>query len=139
MPRHHPAALIVLGLAAFASPTIVHACCPSGGNTSPKAASGLGEEYPVAADLAADPNWGVYQFQRDGIDYVQVNDSTGTVRAVVGKIADTAWVLPLGTDVDRVSTTPTAGGTVVYSGEGIEVRRYPTVTGDAWSIVPIGR
>lgn len=139
MSRPHPAALILLSVAAFAAPSMALACCPSGGNTAPKAASGLGDEYPAAADVSPDPNWAVYKFQRDGIEYVQVNDATGAVRAAVGRIEDTLWVLPIGTDADRVNATTDTGGTVVYSGEGIEVRRTQTAAGDAWSIAPNDR
>lgn len=137
--HRHSAALILLSAAALSAPGIAAACCPSGGNTAPKAASGLGEEYPDAADLSADPAWGVYQFERDGVTYLQVNDAAGNVRAAVGRIGETVWVLPVGTDADRVQTAPAAGGSVIFSGEGIEVRRTQTAAGDAWSIAPTDR
>lgn len=139
MFRNHPAALAVLAVAAFLAPSLALACCPSGGNTGPKAASGLGEEYPASADVASDPNWAVYNFERDGIQYLQVNDASGAVRAAVGRIDGLVWVLPLGSDADRVNASTAATGTLIYSGEGIEVRRAQTAAGDAWSITPIDR
>jgi hypothetical protein len=57
----------------------------------------------MSVDLAADPAWQVYEFERDGVRYVQVNDKTGRVRAAVGRIDNTLWVLPIGSDADRVS------------------------------------
>ena len=48
-------------------PTVSWACCPSDGQTSPKAATGLGDANPPSADLAVDPLWEVYEFERDGI------------------------------------------------------------------------
>ena len=79
---------------AMLAPTIAWACCPSDDKGAPKAAGGLGESAPLAPDLAADAAWQVYEFERDGVRYTQVNDSTGTVRAAVGRIGETAWVLP---------------------------------------------
>jgi hypothetical protein len=139
MFRNHPAALALLGVAAFSAPSLALACCPSGGNTEPKAASGLGDAYPAASDVSADPNWRVYNFERDGIHYVQVNDASGAVRAAVGRIDGLVWVLPVGTDADRVNGAAATAGSVIYSGDGIEVRRTQTAAGDAWSIAPTDR
>jgi hypothetical protein len=142
---HHrvPAAVAasLLGCAILAAPAIAFACCPSGGNTDPKASQGLGESFPPAADLAADPAWQVYTFERDGIQYLQINDSAGVVRAAVGSIGGTRWVLPVGKDADRVGLpgdAPTAAGTgvVIYRGPDVEIRRHQGTNGDSWSIVP---
>ncbi|MCW1777265.1 hypothetical protein NB693_23345 [Pantoea ananatis] len=35
--------------------------------------------------------------RRDGVTYLQINDATGVVRAAVGRINETLWVLPMGT------------------------------------------
>lgn len=120
------------------------ACCPGDGNTSPKAPSqGLGQEYPAAPDLAADPAWSVYKFQRDGVTYLQVNDAGGTVRAAVGQIGDTQWVLPVGIDANRVGVQddalPAGTGAVVYRDDAVEIRRYQTTAGDAWSVTLTGQ
>ena len=95
----------VLLCALVASPFASAACgCPSDGHGNGKfSGSGLGESFPMSADLAADPAWQVYEFERDGVRYVQVNDKAGRVRAAVGRIDGTFWVLPIGSDADRVS------------------------------------
>ncbi len=77
-------------------------CCASDDKGAPSAARGLGESSPAAPDLSADAAWRVYEFERDGIRYTQINDSAGTVRAAVGRIGGTVWVLPIGRDADRV-------------------------------------
>lgn len=142
---HHrvPAAVAasLLGCAMLAAPSIASACCPSGGNTAPKASLGLGEAFPPAADLAADPAWQVYTFERDGIQYLQINDAAGVVRAAVGSIGGTRWVLPVGKDADRVglpgdATMPAGTGVVIYRGPQVEILRHQGANGDSWSIVP---
>jgi hypothetical protein len=92
---------LICGL--LASPFAAAKCgCPDDGHGAPKIGFGLGETFPQAPDLAADPGWQVYEFERDGIRYVQINDASGTVRAVVGRVGDSFLVMPLGTDADRV-------------------------------------
>ncbi|MBB3832602.1 hypothetical protein FHR55_000768 [Xanthomonas arboricola] len=76
-------------------------CCPSGGVGV--RATGLGDSHPNATNLTLDPAWSIYEFQRDGVTYLQINDNSGTVRAVVARVDNALWVLPMGKDVDRVS------------------------------------
>lgn len=139
MFRYQPFAVVALGLATLSVPSFAEACCPSGGNTDPKPALGLGQEFPSAVNESIDPNWGVYNFERDGIHYLQINDSRGVVRAAVGRIADTMWVLPLGSDADRVNTDSIGAGVLIYSDETMEVRRVQTPSGDVWLIGPNDR
>jgi len=121
MARWH--ALLAAWLLAL--PAIGWACCPSDGHTAPKAATGLGDVNPPSADLAGDPLWQVYEFERDGVRYVQVNDATGKVRAAAGRIANTFWVMPIGTDAGKVSlpgdAVPTGTQRVLYRGVDVEV------------------
>ncbi len=112
--------LSVIGLifGFVASQPVAAKCgCPDDGHGKPKVEIGLGESFPNAPDLAPSPAWAVYEFERDGIRYVQINDQSGTVRAAVGRIDDTFWVMPLGTDVNRVSLPgeawPIGQGTVI--------------------------
>jgi hypothetical protein len=116
------AGLLSIGLTA-SLPAAAKCGCPDDGHGAPAppppsttasprsstSVTGLGEAFPRAADLAPHPAWQVYAFERDGIRYVQINDAKGTVRAAVGRIDDTFWVMPIGTDADRVSVSGSAG------------------------------
>lgn len=131
--------LVLLGLllaGAFSAFPAAAQCCPGDGNGAPKTATGLGQAYPPAVDQSADPAWHVYQFQRAGMKYIQVNDRNGRVRTAVGRIDDLIWVLPVGADVERTFVTgdemPIGRGTVLYRDGGIEVLRFPGATGDRW-------
>ena len=128
-------ALVVCAL--FASP-LANACCPDGGGGAPITTSGLGESFPVAADVAADPAWQVYEFERDGVRYIQVNDQSGAVRAAVGSIGNTFWVLPIGSDADRVripgQPLPNMQGRTLYRSNQVEVVLYRSGDGDRWAI-----
>ncbi len=114
--------------------------CPSGGGDAPKAASGLGQATPSAVDLASDPAWQVYEFERDGIRYLQINDSANRTRAAIGQIGATAWVLPIGRDADRVaiqsSTSSAVAGRVLYRDKEIEVVYYLESNQDRWIVRP---
>src|ERR1700761_3516073 len=72
-------------------------------------AAGLGQAWPNAADVSANPNWHVYVFVLNGIEYVQVNDLNGTVHAAIGTVGGTTIVLPVGVDAQNVTTTQSSG------------------------------
>ena len=132
-------AFSVLAAALLASP-MAYACCPDDGKGSPKAAArGLGQAFPVAINLAQDASWAVYEFERDGVRYARVNDSLGVVRAAVGRIGPTMWVLPVGGDADRVAvsgdTVPSGTAQVIYRSSEIEVVKFSGTNGDAWQIL----
>lgn len=111
-------------------------CCPGDGNGAPKSAIGLGQTHPIAVDQSVDPAWHVYQFQRAGMNYVQVNDRNGIVRAAVGRIDDVIWVLPVGTDVERVFVSgdevPMGRKSMLFRDGAIEVLRVTDASGDKW-------
>ncbi|PPT93242.1 hypothetical protein XthCFBP4691_01120 [Xanthomonas theicola] len=115
-------------------------CCPSGGSGTPAgkvAATGLGESAPNAVDLSADPEWSVYEFEREGIRYVQINDLRGVVRAAAGAVGDRAWVMPMGTDVARVAIASDSQlGSVIYSSGDFEVRVIKGASGVSWVVTP---
>jgi hypothetical protein len=99
------ASLIVTGLVSAAS-----------AQTSTPA-TGLGQSWPNAADVSANPNWHVYVFFLDGIKYVQINDLNGGVHAALSTAAGTVLVLPVGRDSRNVKTSPatnSSGGQTVY-------------------------
>lgn len=126
--------------AAIASPLVFAQCCPGTGHGVPKASSGLGEAYPEAADLAEDPSWKVYEFEKSGIQYLQINDQYGAVRAAVGRIEDTLWVLPIGEDAERVllhgDGTPAGLPKILYRSQDVEVVLYQDGSQNRWLIQP---
>jgi hypothetical protein len=123
---------------AVSQPVAAKCGCPDDGHGMPKLAIGLGEAFPNAPDLAPHPAWAVYEFERDGIRYVQMNDQAGIVRAAVGRIDNTFWVMPLGTDVERVSLPddawPIGQGTVLVSNGDLEVVVYVNAGVASWRV-----
>lgn len=81
---------------------------------APASGQGMGSVVPGTADRSLSPRWHVYTFVKDGIEYVQVNDAVGRVRAGVAAAAGVHLVLPMGIDADRVSTpeSPLAVGAI---------------------------
>ena len=142
LSRSACAPLALLACAVFFTPAARAKCsCPDDGRDNPAASRGLGESFPDAVDLATDPTWQVYEFERDGVRYVQVNDSAGAVRAAAGRIGGTAWVMPIGTDADRVAVpgdaTPTGVPNLLYRGPGVEVVRYQDGSVTRWLVRPL--
>lgn len=137
--RHAITSVIALAAVAGLPSTASAQCCVSDGNGAPKS-YGLGQSYPDAMNVSDEPSWAVYEFARDGINYLQINDAAGGVRVVVGRIEGTFWVLPSGIDADRVrlpgDPIPAGSSTVIYSGDGVEIRRYTGAEGDIWAVVP---
>ena len=85
------AGLVVMGLSASAM-----AATPRG--------TGLGQAWPNARDVSASTHWHVYVFGNDGVQYVQVNDRYGNVRAAFANVDGQLLVLPMGRDARRIST-----------------------------------
>ena len=56
-------------------------------------------------DVSASPHYHVYLFARDGIRYIQVNDSSGKVRAAFATANQVIFVLPIGTDAQGAGTS----------------------------------
>jgi hypothetical protein len=67
-------------------------------------ATGLGQAWPNAADVSANPHWHVYVFILNGVKYVQINDLNGQVHAAIGTASGTTIVLPMGVDAQNVTT-----------------------------------
>lgn len=116
---------ILLACVSFTAPSMALACCPDDGQTTPKAATGLGDAFPPSMNLSTDPSWRVYEFERDGIHYVQINDATGNVRGAAGMISGTSWVMPIGSDADRIfladDLLPAGRARVLYRARDVEV------------------
>jgi hypothetical protein len=139
--RFTVATAILLLATMFTSSLAYAGCgCPSDGRDKPSATTGLGESLPTTADLSADPQWQIYAFERDGIRYLQINDSANAARAAIGQIGATAWVMPIGRDADRVAiqagASSTVAGRVVYRDEDVEVIHYMLSNQDRWIVRP---
>ncbi|MBT2767851.1 hypothetical protein J7J08_09380 [Stenotrophomonas sp. ISL-67] len=68
-----------------------------------QAKRGLGQSFPNALNQSLHPNWHVYEFERDGISYYQVNDMAGRLHLIVAKAGDAFWSLPAGESGARIS------------------------------------
>ncbi|KLD78459.1 hypothetical protein FZ025_02150 [Xanthomonas hyacinthi] len=127
----------ILLCSALAANAHAQTCCPSGGNGSQIAISGLGESAPQAVDLSTNPAWRIYHFERNGVTYLQINDTTGQVRGAIGRIENTAWVTPIGKEVGAVSIVDVLDktrGAVVYDARYFTVQVSSTANGDAWTV-----
>jgi len=96
--------------------------------------SGLGQSWPNATDVSANPHWHVYVFEKDGVRYVQVNDTNGGVRGAIATAGGQVLVLPIGEDSQNVttSTTPTSSGTsaeTVYTDGTVTINAAVQPTG----------
>jgi hypothetical protein len=78
-------------------------------------ATGLGQSWPNATDVSANPHWHVYVFVLNGIKYIQVNDLNGTVHAAVGTANGTSIVLPVGVDAQNVSAPASTSSSAISS------------------------
>lgn len=97
-------------------------------------ASALGQAWPNVADQSLSPNWHAYVFYLNGIKYVQINDTNGTVHAAIGTATGTTIVLPVGVDAQNVqtatsSTTSSSSSTTVYSDSTITITAAPQSDG----------
>lgn len=106
-----------------------------------KATTGLGQAAPPALDVSQSVAWAAYEFERDGIQYLQVNDRFGNVRAIIGGVGETFWTLPAGSAADRVSlpqqALPIPAGatrTEVYRTADVVLAAYEMDGGIIWSI-----
>lgn len=95
----------------------------------------------MSADVSQSATWSAYELERDGIQYLQVNDSSGNVRVIIGNIGETFWTLPAGNTSDRVSlpqqTLSIPAGakrTEVYRRPGVVLAAYEVDGGITWSI-----
>jgi len=98
----------------LASSTALWAAAPN------LSAQGMGSTQPSVQNVSKSPSWRVYRFWRDGIEYLQVNDTAGQVHMGFGTANGLFIVLPMGSDAAQVSTpmaplnVPVTGGQVVY-------------------------
>jgi hypothetical protein len=107
--------------------------------------SGLGQSWPNATDVSASPHWHVYVFQHHGVQYVQINDLGGKVRAAFATSAGHFLTLPIGSDAARVATPeeplPASGNTkgeIVYQDSAVKVLVAPQANGTTATYVAAG-
>ena len=110
-------------------------------------ATGLGQAWPNATDVSANPNWHVYVFVLNGIKYIQVNDLNGNVHAAVGTANGTSIVLPVGVDSQNVATSSSTAtnsssttsslstSTTVYSDSATTVTATPQSNGTRFTVL----
>ncbi len=139
--RSRSATLVLISGVLLTTPFVAMACCAGDGHSPNQSMSGLGEPFPTSTDLSISSTWSVYEFERDGIRYLQINDKAGNVRAAVGHIPGTFWVLPIGSNADRVAVPGTsvpdsfgAPTSLIYRNSEVEIWRYQSDKGDAWVI-----
>lgn len=87
-------------------------------------------------DLSAVSNAKVFAFERDGIRYLQVNDSTGQVRTAIGWIDNVVWVMPIGVDADRTKILKPGSmpaGILIYDGDTVAVF---LLSNNNWIVIP---
>jgi len=110
------------------------ACTATAHTSSSIPTTGLGESWPNATDVSANPNWHVYVFEKDGVRYIQVNDRNGTVHAAVGSAGPVAFALPIGVDAQRVAITKASsmGGLSqpIYHDENLTIEATSQNDGD---------
>ncbi len=103
-------------------------------------ATGLGQAWPNAADVSANPNFHVYVFVLGGVKYVQVNDTNGDVLGAVGTAGGQFITLPVGQFAQLVTTpqdpaaatttaTPSAAPAVVYQDSTTTITATPLSNG----------
>lgn len=126
----------------IATPIVSQACCLTDddrGVQMPR--TGLAERSPTAPDVSQHPDWSVYRFERDGIQYLQVNHSSSEVELAIGKLDDAYWTLPMGRQDALVllphqrKNVPSGTGRItVFSGEDFALRRYDSGEDAVWSV-----
>jgi hypothetical protein len=101
-------------------------------------ATGLGQKWPNAADLSRSPHYHVYTFLQNGVRFIQVNGSDGTILGAIGTGGGEFIVLPIG-NAAQVSTpqqsatastaVPAAAPTTVYNDGTTTVTATPMSDG----------
>ncbi|HEX7816193.1 hypothetical protein [Dyella sp.] len=87
--------------------------------------SGLGQAWPNAQDVSSSTRFHVYVFVKDGVRFIQVNDTAGNVRAAIATAGNQLMNLPIGTAsqviIDSTSAQPSSAGEPVYQDVGVQI------------------
>lgn len=138
-------ALATMPMAAFAKDQVNNPitgfCCAGGDHGQEAQSTGLGQSHPSVADLSMDPAWRVYGFERDGVEYFQVNDLAGRVQLIVGSLDGLFWALPAGEasselvlPPQRITVLQTAPRSEVYRHPAFSIVRYLIGDSAVWSV-----
>lgn len=139
---HRKLSLALVGMGLFSvAGSAFGACCLGEPHGGPKALTGVGQPTLQSNDVSESAAWKAYELERDGIQYLQVNDLDGNVHVIVGNIGETFWTLPAGGTTDLVSlpqqplSIPVgAKRTEVYRRPGVVLAAYEVKGGVIWSI-----
>ena len=90
-----PVLVFVCGV--VASPFSFAQCgCSDDGHGAPLlGGNSLGQSFPPAGLIAQDTAWQVYEFQRDGVRYLQINDRVGSQGTAVKPAAPRSPAVPV--------------------------------------------
>lgn len=101
------------------------------------AASGndMGSSIPSRPNYSVSPEWEAFAYDRGGVRYVQINDTSGVLHVVVGVAGSTTLILPMGVDADHVTVGTITGATVAYNDGNIEIE----TVGGQWFVHPSTR
>jgi hypothetical protein len=98
--------------------------------------SGLGQAWPNVADQSLSPHWHAYVFRLNGVEYVQINDTNGTVHGAVATVGGgNTMVLPIGTDAQTFTatavspSTTSSSSTTVYQDANVTILAVPQSNG----------
>lgn len=103
------------------------------------ASSGLGQSWPNTADHSLSPRYHVFVFVRDGVRFIQINDSAGRVRGALATAGGQMLVLPIGTAAqvvvqnapaaDAPSAAPATSAEPVYQDDEVTITAQPQQNG----------
>lgn len=88
--------------------------------------NGLGDPGLQATPLNEHPDWAVYGFGRDGMEYYQISDRAGKIQLIIGHADGVFWLLPAGDPNVRVILPgdPSAGRSMVLQSEVYRSKRF---------------
>lgn len=104
-------------------------------------ATGLGQKWPNTTDLSRSPHYHVYTFLQNGVRFIQVNGSDGTILGAIGTGGGEFIVLPIGnatqvstpqqSATSTSSTATSSASEVVYQDASTVITATPQSNGTA--------
>ncbi|WP_333676788.1 hypothetical protein [Dyella sp.] len=82
----------------------------------------LGSNLPARPDVSASPQFHVYQWLRNGVTYIQVNDINNNVDFAVATGGGEVLVLPIGhPELVNVAQSASASGQSIYASTAVTI------------------